>query len=109
VYNDAYHIIKTNTPSPRISHSSSIRGFIDFGTTYTISRTRHRTAKQSHLDLSRYRVEKIPAYVPRSNLNKEQLQINQQSILYNLDIHILDYLRGLGQDSHLQTQPIFHA
>lgn len=44
LYNNTYHILKTNTSSPRDSHSST-RGHLDFGATYITLRTRHRTPR----------------------------------------------------------------
>lgn len=45
VYNNAYHILKTNTSSPRDSHSSSTRGHLDFHATYITPRIRYRTPR----------------------------------------------------------------
>ena len=42
VYNDAYHILKTNTPTPRTSYAYSITSYVDPSTTYTTPRISHR-------------------------------------------------------------------
>ena len=42
VYNDAYHILKTNTPTCRTSYVSSIMTYVDPSSTYTTPRTSHR-------------------------------------------------------------------
>jgi len=59
VYNNTYHILKTNTSTPRTS-SSSIMSYMDPSTTYTTPRTSHRTPKlrqRGNIDPLRYKVE----------------------------------------------------
>jgi len=41
VYNDAYHILKTNTYTPRTSYAYSIMIYVDPCTIYTTPRTSH--------------------------------------------------------------------
>jgi len=70
VYNDVYHILKTNTPTPRTSYASYIMSYVDPITTYTTPRTSHRILEQIHwrnIEPLRYEVEEIPSYVFRSN------------------------------------------
>lgn len=55
VYNYAYHILKTNTPTPKNSYSSSITSYINPSTTHTIPRMSHRILKQNNLNTSRYK------------------------------------------------------
>jgi len=72
VYNDAYYILKTNTPTPMSSYASSTMSYADPSTTYTTARTNHRILEKRHkrnLDPLRYKVGEIPLYVFRSNLN----------------------------------------
>jgi len=72
VYNDAYHILKINTPTPRTNYASSIMSYANPSTPYTTPRTSHRISKQRHkrnLDPLRYKVEEIPLYVSKSSQN----------------------------------------
>ena len=71
-YNDAYHILKTNTPTPRNSYASFITSYVDPSTTYTTPRTSHRILDPRHrrnLDPLRYTIEEILLYVSRSYQN----------------------------------------
>ena len=48
VYNDAYYILETNTPTPRTSYASSTMSYANPSITYTTPRTSHKIPKQRH-------------------------------------------------------------